>query len=130
MRPKILVAAGLVLAFVLGSMATGIYNNTSRAFNPADEAAVAPVSTVRTTPVAARTRYVEPARTVVVTERDTTPVVAKKKRSWQKEALIIGGSAGAGAAIGAVAGGKKGAGIGALSGGVAGLVYDLATRNK
>lgn len=51
-------------------------------------------------------------------------------RSWQKEALIVGGSAGAGAAIGAVAGGKKGAAIGAVSGGIAGLVYDLATRNK
>ena len=33
------------------------------------------------------------------------------KRSWEKEALIIGGSAGAGTAIGALAGGKKGAGI-------------------
>ena len=54
----------------------------------------------------------------------------KKKRSWQKEALIIGGGAAGGAAIGAVAGGGKGAGIGAVSGGVAGLLYDLATRNK
>jgi hypothetical protein len=54
----------------------------------------------------------------------------KKKRSLEKEVLIVGGSAGAGAAIGAVAGGGKGAGIGALSGGVAGLVYDLATKNK
>jgi hypothetical protein len=53
-----------------------------------------------------------------------------KKRSLEKEVLIVGGSAGAGAAIGAVAGGGKGAGIGALSGGVAGLVYDLATKNK
>ena len=35
-----------------------------------------------------------------------------KTRSWEKEALIIGGSAGGGAAIGAIAGGKKGAGIG------------------
>ncbi len=53
-----------------------------------------------------------------------------KGRSWEKEALIIGGSAGAGTAIGAVAGGKKGAGIGAVAGGVGGLIYDLASRNK
>ena len=59
-----------------------------------------------------------------------TQTAPKKKRSLEKEVLIVGGSAGAGAAIGAVAGGGKGAGIGALSGGVAGLVYDLATRNK
>jgi hypothetical protein len=52
------------------------------------------------------------------------------KRSWEKEALIIGGSAGAGTAIGAMAGGKKGAGVGAAAGGVGGLIYDLATRNK
>jgi hypothetical protein len=64
----------------------------------------------------------------VVERRVVTPV--KKKRSWQKEALIIGGGAGAGAAIGALAGGGKGAGIGAATGGVAGLIYDLATRNK
>lgn len=53
-----------------------------------------------------------------------------RKRSLAKEILIVGGSAGAGTAIGAVAGGKKGAAIGALSGGVAGLVYDLATRRR
>jgi hypothetical protein len=52
------------------------------------------------------------------------------KRSWEKEALIIGGSAGAGTAIGALAGGKKGAGVGAATGGVGGLIYDLVTRNK
>ncbi|MBI2821215.1 MAG: hypothetical protein HYX74_03225 [Acidobacteria bacterium] len=62
-----------------------------------------------------------------IVERRALPE-SKKKRSWEKEVLIVGGSAGAGAAIGAVAGGKKGAGIGALSGGIAGLVYDLATR--
>jgi hypothetical protein len=54
----------------------------------------------------------------------------KQKRSWEKEALIIGGSAGAGTAIGAIAGGKKGAAVGATAGGIGGLIYDLTTRNK
>ena len=53
-----------------------------------------------------------------------------KKRSWEQEALIIGGSAGGGAGIGALVGGKKGAGVGAAAGGVGGLVYDLLTRKK
>ena len=53
-----------------------------------------------------------------------------KKRSLGKEVLIVGGAAGAGAGIGALAGGGKGAGIGALTGGAAGLVYDLMTNNK
>jgi hypothetical protein len=53
-----------------------------------------------------------------------------RKRSWEKEALIIGGSAGAGTAIGAMAGGKKGAAVGAAAGGVGGLIYDLVTREK
>jgi hypothetical protein len=52
------------------------------------------------------------------------------KRSWEQEALIIGGGAGGGAAIGALTSGKKGAGVGAAVGGVGGLIYDLATRNK
>jgi hypothetical protein len=42
----------------------------------------------------------------------------------------VAGGAGAGAAIGALAGGGKGAGIGALSGGVAGLIYDRVTAHK
>jgi hypothetical protein len=54
----------------------------------------------------------------------------RRKRSLGKEVLIVGGSAGAGAAIGGLAGGGKGAGIGALTGGAAGLVYDLMTKNK
>jgi hypothetical protein len=51
-------------------------------------------------------------------------------RSWQKEAVIIGGGTAAGAGIGALAGGKKGAAIGAISGGVAGLIYDMKTRKN
>jgi hypothetical protein len=43
---------------------------------------------------------------------------------------IVGGSAGAGAAIGALAGGGKGAGIGALAGGGAGFIYDRLTHKR
>jgi hypothetical protein len=68
-------------------------------------------------------------RAPAVIEKQAEPAHADK-RSWEKEAMIIGGSAGAGTVIGAVAGGKKGAGIGAAAGGVGGLIYDLITRDK
>jgi hypothetical protein len=75
---------------------------------------------------------------VTRTEVTSAPVIVERRadvprakpRSWEKEVLIIGGSAGAGTAIGALAGGKKGAAVGAAAGGVGGLIYDLATRNK
>ena len=63
------------------------------------------------------------ARFQKVPKRGKTP-------SWQKDALIVGGSAGGGALIGAAAGGAKGAGVGAVAGGVGGLIYDLLSRNK
>ena len=133
MRPKILLAAGLVVAFLSGVMASGIYTTRTRAFNPPEVTSVTPERNATESPVvASRTHFVQP-RTVYASNPSPAPVAVRevhKKRSTQREALIIGGSAGAGAAIGAVAGGKKGAGIGALSGGIAGLVYDLATRNK
>jgi hypothetical protein len=133
MNSKIVIAAGLLLAFVLGTAASGL---TGRAFNRPDDTAVVTDETPQAPAVVYRTRYVEPRPSVVAANpapvsRDVEATVEpKKKRSWQKEALIIGGSAGAGAAIGAVAGGKKGAAVGAISGGVAGLIYDMATRNK
>lgn len=65
--------------------------------------------------VVTRTRYVERPR---------------HHRSTGKSVAIVAGSAGTGAAIGAIAGGGKGAGIGALAGGAAGLVYDRLTANK
>jgi hypothetical protein len=65
---------------------------------------------------------------VVVSRR--TEAAHPHQRSWEKELLIIGGSAGAGAGVGALTGGKKGAGIGAAAGGVGGLIYDLATRKQ
>jgi hypothetical protein len=69
------------------------------------------------------------SRAPAIVDRRPEPAHANK-RSWEKEALIIGGSAGAGTAIGALAGGKKGAGVGAATGGVGGLIFDLMTRNK
>lgn len=56
--------------------------------------------------------------------------VVRHHRSTRDSVLIVAGSAGTGAAIGALAGGGKGAGIGALAGGAAGLVYDRLTANK
>ena len=71
----------------------------------------------------------EITRSPAIVQRRSEPAHSNK-RSWEKEALIIGGSAGAGTAIGAIAGGKKGAGIGAAAGGVGGLIFDLVTRDK
>lgn len=70
----------------------------------------------------------QPAATTV--QRDVYGEPVAQKRSTGKSVMIVAGSAGAGAAIGALAGGKKGAAIGAISGGVAGLIYDRATANK
>ncbi|MCC6362597.1 MAG: hypothetical protein IT165_03685 [Bryobacterales bacterium] len=54
----------------------------------------------------------------------------RRQRSTAKSVAIVGGTAGVGAAIGALAGGGKGAAIGALSGGGAGFVYDRLTHNR
>jgi hypothetical protein len=52
------------------------------------------------------------------------------RQSWEKDALIVGGSAAGGALIGSAAGGTQGAAVGAAAGGVAGLIYDLVRNNN
>ncbi len=104
-----------------------IPNKASSSDNPAyirDDKGLHPIAL--NSPKTPRAEMVKSAAVV-----ETRPAVQhKKKRTWEKEALIIGGSAGAGAAIGGVAGGGKGAAIGATAGGVGGLIYDVLTRNK
>ena len=50
------------------------------------------------------------------------------RRSWQKSALLIGGSAAGGAGLGGLIGGKKGALAGAAIGGGAAAIYDQVKR--
>ena len=67
-----------------------------------------------------------------VVRRVATQSVASEmepRRSWQKSALLIGGSAGAGAGLGALIGGKKGAISGAAIGGGAAAIYDQVKRH-
>lgn len=86
-------------------------------------------------PLEQRTAAAPVARPVVARSEAYAPVqrpvrASRKPRSTAKSVAIVAGSAGAGAAIGGIAGGKKGAGIGAISGGAAGFVYDQLTRNR
>jgi len=77
---------------------------------------------VVTQPAAPQRIVYQPARERVV--------VSKPKRSVKKSAVIIGSSAGVGAGVGAIVGGKKGAGIGALIGGGSAALWDQVTRRK
>jgi hypothetical protein len=60
----------------------------------------------------------------------TRPFIAEAEATKGRDAGIIGGAAGIGAAIGAIAGGKGGAGKGAVIGGAAGTGTVLATKGK
>ena len=84
-------------------------------------------------PAEYQTRYRTDSRPRVVrqyVQQDRDYVVRRNKRSTGKSVAIVAGSAGAGAAIGALAGGGKGAAIGGLTGGAAGFIYDRLTHNR
>ena len=86
----------------------------------------------------AQAGYVQPAaysqpdivERPVVRRVQTRRVVreAAPKRSWQKTAMIIGGSSAAGAGVGGIMSGKKGALIGAAIGGGAASIYEATKR--
>ena len=104
---------------------------------PADMPGAQPLTTASTAevepaPVAQRrtTRATSGTRNTTVRSRQYVSGPVYRKRSKKKSALIVGGSAATGAAIGALAGGGKGAAIGAISGGAAGLIYDRSTHKK
>ena len=75
----------------------------------------------------ALTGIVDGAKTIPIV---TVPFFAEAESTKGRDAAVAGGAAGVGAAIGAIAGGKKGAGVGAIVGGAAGTGTVLATKGK
>jgi hypothetical protein len=67
-------------------------------------------------------------RTSTYTPRPAVSRVESGGRTWQKTAMVIGGSSAAGAGIGALVGGKKGALIGAAIGAGASSLYEAKQR--
>jgi hypothetical protein len=112
----------------------GAYDPNARVvFAPSPFGAEAPVAAATAPdpePVALTGSAETPARVAPRRRTSSGRRVVVKKRPFSHSAAIVGGSAGAGALVGALAGGGKGAAIGALAGGGGGLVYDRLTHKK
>lgn len=122
MKTRILIGTGVLAAFLVGALFGGVARESIAKAFAADEQAT--VVERRVAPAPRRVVYVEPEYRAV----QSAPQV--RRRSTERQVLIVAGSSGAGAAIGALAGGKKGAGIGAIAGAVGGLIYNEHTKNR
>jgi len=88
------------------------------------------IADARVIPASYPVTAARPVRTNQVVYGDDRQAPVKRTRSVTKSAVIIGSSAGAGAAVGAAVKGKKGALIGAVLGGGGAAVWDQITRRK
>jgi hypothetical protein len=78
-------------------------------------------------PAGSSVRTTRTSGSVAASQRTSTARLRDRApgRSWQKTALVIGGSTAAAAGIGGLIGGKKGALIGAAIGGGASTLYEV-----
>jgi len=141
-RSHLLSVVGALAVIAVAFWAGQVSAKSDLASMPEEEAGLVaavyarPAATARramATRAAAPVRHTSPAAPTSMTsvaQRTSEPVdpVRPEGRSWKTTALVIGGSTGAGAGIGAIAGGKKGALIGAALGGGGAAIFEAIKR--